>query len=184
MHTMVELARKTRSLSGIPADRIPFDELMQASEPVILRGLASEWPLVQRGRESAASAVEYLKSFCGPRPATVYHGDPSIHGRFAYDESFTAFNYTAQRAPLADILTQVLAHADDDEAPAFYAGSTDVDTFLPGLRAQNDLVLDHEMFRAFKPIVSIWLGNRTVAAAHFDESHNLACCMVGRRRFT
>jgi hypothetical protein len=181
---MVDLNRKTRVLSGIPPDRIPFDELLEAGEPAILRGVATDWPLARHGRESAAHAVAYLKQFCSPKPATVYMGEPGIAGRFFYNEQFSGFNFTAQRMPLGECLERVLSHVDDVRPPSFYAGSTDVDTFLPGLRAQNDLVLDHEMFKQSPPVVSIWIGNRTVACAHFDQSHNLACCMVGRRRFT
>jgi hypothetical protein len=137
-----------------------------------------------RGRESAASAVAYLKRFCGPRPANVYIGDPAIGGRFFYNDQFSGFNFTSHRLPLAECLDRVMAHADNAQAPSFYAGSTDVDLFLPGLRTENDLLLGHQMFQGSRPVVSIWIGNRTIASAHYDQSHNLACCMVGRRRFS
>jgi len=32
--------------------------------------------------------------------------------------------------------------------------------------------------------VSIWLGNQSLAACHYDASDNLACCVRGVRRFT
>jgi ribosomal protein L16 Arg81 hydroxylase len=32
--------------------------------------------------------------------------------------------------------------------------------------------------------MSVWLGNRTCIAAHFDLPDNLACVVAGRRRFT
>jgi hypothetical protein len=181
---MVEVLRRTRVVEGVAADRIPFDELMESGQPVVLRGLARTWPLVARGLESAESAAAYLKSFCTPKPTTVYVGDAAIRGRFFYDTEYQGFNFDRKRLSLAECIDRVLAHADEADAPALYAGSTDVDIFLPGLRAQNDLALDHPMFRISRPTVSIWIGNRTVASAHYDQSHNLACCMVGRRRFT
>ena len=54
-------------------------------------------------------------------------------------------------------------------------GSTDVDLYLTGLRADNDLALDDAMFDNNRPLMSIWIGNRTVATAHFDMTHNLVC---------
>ncbi len=180
----MELARKTRVITGLSAERIPFDELLDSGEPAILKGLVRDWPLVAQGRESAASAVAYLKKYCTAKPAMVYVGEPAIKGRFFYNEAFTGFNFDRQRIPLSECLDRVLGHAGDPDAPAFYAGSTDVDIFLPGLRGENDLTFDPATFGNSRPVVSIWIGNRTVASAHYDQSHNLACCMVGRRRFS
>ena len=64
-------------------------------------------------------------------------------------------------------------------APALYVGSTEIDGFLPPFRAANDLP-----FGDRAPLASIWLGNRTTIAAHYDLPDNLACVVAGRRRFT
>jgi hypothetical protein len=58
-------------------------------------------------------------------------------------------------------------------------GSTTVEACLPGFRDENDVA-----FGAYRPLTSIWLGNRSRVAAHFDLPDNLACCVAGRRRFT
>lgn len=181
---MVNPIRTTRQLAGIAPDAIPYGELIEGGEPAILKGVARDWELVRRGLESAASAVAYLKRFAGLRPVVVFRGEAAHRGRFFYNDDFSGFNFTAQRAPLGDTLDAMLASDGDPSSPSLYIGSTDVDLYLPKLRAQNDLPLNHPMFAHSSPIVSIWIGNRTVASAHFDESHNLACCMVGRRRFT
>ncbi len=176
--------RKTQEITGIEPGRIPYGELLEAGKPVILKGVARDWPLVRRGLESAQTAMDYLRRFANPRPASVYTLPPELNGRFAYDESFTALNFKTERLPLGECFDRLAAQLNEPGAPSLYAGSTDVDLYLPGLRIENDLVLDDPMFERIRPVVSIWLGNRTVAAAHFDVSHNLACCMVGRRRFT
>jgi hypothetical protein len=177
-------ARAARRIAGVTPDAIPFGELFEAQEPVVLEGLAGDWPLVAHGREGPAAAVEYLKSFASDRPTTAFTGPPEIAGRFHYNPDLTGLNFRAERVPLGSFLDTVLAHLDDPAPPAFYAGSTDLDTYLPGLRAENDLPLHDAAFSFQPPLASIWLGNRTVAAAHHDMSNNLACCMVGRRQFT
>jgi hypothetical protein len=173
-----------RRLSGIAPEAIPFDALIEAQQPAVMAGLARDWPLVACGHEGPAAAVDYLKRFAGDRPVTAFTGPPDIGGRFHYKSDLTGINFATERMPLAQFLDDVLAHLDDPAAPSFYAGSTDLDTYLPGLREENDLPLDHPAFSAQPPLASIWIGNRTVVAAHHDMSNNLACCMVGRRRFT
>src|SRR5690606_1306790 len=48
-----------------------------------------------------------------------------------------------------------------------------------GFRGENDLGMGDR-----QPLVSIWLGNRTRIAAHHDLPDNIACVVVGHRRFT
>ena len=178
------VSRRTRAIEGVRPDAVPYAELLAAQEPVILKGVARDWPLVRRGLESPAAAMAYLEGFDAGRPVVGYTGAPEIGGRFFYDDAVTGLNFDAARVPLGAFLDRIAAHLDDAEGPSFYIGSTDLDTYLPGLRRENDLVLGDPMFAANPPIVSIWIGNRTIASAHYDMSNNIACCMAGRRRFT
>lgn len=178
------VAARTRELSGVAPDAIPYAELLGSQQPTILKGVARDWPLVRAGRDSPARAIAYLKSFDAGRPVTAFIGAPEIGGRFFYNDDVTAMNFQAGRVPLGETLDRVEAEQGAAGAPSVYIGSTDLDTYLPGLGAENGLVLNDPMFAANPPIVSIWLGNRTIAAAHYDMSNNIACCMVGHRRFT
>ena len=171
-------------LSGVSPDAIPFDELIERQQPTVLEGVARDWPLVAHGHDGPAATVDYLKQFAAERPVTAFTGPPEIGGRFHYNADVRGLNFIAERVPLGAFLETILTHLGDDAAPSFYAGSTDLDIFLPGLRARNHLPLDHPDFTHQPPLASIWIGNRTTAAAHHDMSNNLACCMVGRRRFT
>lgn len=176
--------RPARRIAGADAAALPFDYLFAAHAPVVLEGAASDWPLVAAGREGAGAAADYLRQFAAPLPVTVYTAPPAARGRFHYDDAATGFNFSAARAPLGEVLDALITSASDAEAPSIYVGSTDIDHFLPGFRAANDLALTHPNFAHQPPLASIWIGNRTTAAAHYDVSHNLACCVVGRRRFT
>lgn len=177
-------APAVRRLAGVRPDKVPWDRLFEERQPVVLEGLAGGWPLVEHGRAGPDAAVRYLKQFAGDRPVTGFTGPPEIAGRFHYDAELKGMNFASGRHALGEFLDTILAHLDDEAPPSFYIGSTDLDIFLPGLRAENDLRLDHPAFGVKPPLVSIWIGNRTTAAAHYDMSNNLACNMVGHRRFT
>jgi hypothetical protein len=56
-----------------------------------------------------------------------------------------------------------------------------VDSCLPGFGEANTLDLAAQGIGA---PASIWIGNRVTASCHYDAPNNIACCAVGRRRFT
>jgi hypothetical protein len=174
--------RETRVITGVKADALPIEELIEEQQPAILKAAASDWPLVRKGLDSPAAAIAYLKMFDAGRPIVGYTGAPAINGRFFYNDDLTGLNFAAARVPLSQLLDRIGDHLDDAAAPSFYIGSTDLDQYLPGLRAEHSI--DHPTFAQHPPTVSIWIGNRTVASCHFDFSNNIACNMVGRRRFT
>lgn len=178
---MAQVPCKTRVIEGIAPDAIPYAELVAAERPAVLKGVVRDWPLARTG--SPAGAAAYLKSFYQGRPVLAFIARPELRGRFGYTEDATKLDFASERGSLVDYLDTVLGLPDDQNAPSYYIGSTDVDVYLPGFRAENDLVLDHEMFERNRPIVGAWIGNRTTALAHHDMSNNIACCLVGRRRF-
>lgn len=181
---MTTPARKVIETTVASARDIPFDAVLQGQTPMIFKGLADEWPLVRKGLESPRAAMDYLLANDRGGRLLAYVGDPAIGGRFFYDDSRTAMNFRAERAGLDDILRRIEAGFVQAEAPSLYIGSTDMETFFPGLAAENDLGLTAETFGPQPPLASLWIGNRTVAAAHYDMSNNIAVCAVGHRRFT
>lgn len=176
----VKLVREVHSgLSGLD-----WAELVRRQEPLVVRGALNDWPMVQAARLSDEAAIAYLRGFVTDTAATCLVGEAAIGGRFGYTASVTGVNFTAERMPLSQVLARLAATIDDDATPSLYVGSTDVDTYLPGFRLTNDLEQADPSFAAVPPIVSIWLGNRTTAIAHYDMSNNIACCLAGTRRFT
>ena len=181
---MVEIARKVRTLEGVAPDAIPYADLLQEEVPTILKGVAKNWPLTQKGTQSIEAAMDYLKAFYRGRPVVGYNCAAEFRGRYFYNEDLSGLNFERGRVLLTDYLDEIREHIGDAVAPSYYIGSTDLDIYLPGFRAENDLVLNDPMFADNPPVVSIWIGNRTTASAHYDMSNNIACCLVGNRRFT
>jgi hypothetical protein len=181
---MPAVTRRTRVIEGMDARSLPAAALIADGRPAILRGIARHLPLVAAGLESPRSAIAWLKQFDGGRPVTAYVGDPSIGGNFGYTEDCAGLNFAREQGLLSDYLDRLLAGLDDADPPAIYIGSTDIDRYLPGLRAHATLPFADPELVAHPPLASIWIGNRTKAAAHYDMSNNIAVTLVGSRRFT
>ena len=176
-------SRRVREIDAAQGAPIDPHALVLAGEPVVVRGLARDWPLVAAGRGGAQAAADYLLSFYNGRPGVGYTAPAEVGGRFFYDDSLTRLNFDAGRVQLDDYMGRMLAQLGDEGAPSFYVGSTDLDLYFPGLAAAgNHLALDGPAFAGV--LRSIWIGTRTIASAHHDMSNNIACVAVGERRFT
>ena len=160
-------------------------EVSQAAEwcdvdrgrPAILRGLIQNWPAVQAG----SALIDYLKSFYSGQPAPLFEAPAAVGGRFFYNATLDGFNFESRRAPITELFDRLTRGRGDPAAPALYAGSVSLPIYFPGFTAANHI---RGLINVPSVLESIWIGNRTCIAAHFDNTDNIACVVAGRRRFT
>jgi len=155
------------------------DEILPANEPVVLRGLVGDWPAVARARESSVAIAQYLADFDTGAPATALMTPPEEEGRIFYDATMGGFNYLRSRRTVTQVLEQVLRYAQFERSPAVAMQTARIRECAPGFEADNAMPL---VDARVQPLM--WFGTAIVTPAHFDESHNIACCVAGRRRFT
>lgn len=170
-----------RTLEGLAPGALPLEALVDAGEPVVLRGIARDWPMVQAGLRSTQAALGYLRGFEAGVPVTYSFGGPEIEGRPFYNEDFTRLNVEVRRGLLTQVLDDIEATLEAPRPPTYYVASLLIERALPGFAQHNDAGLAGQGIDAS---ASIWIGNRVTASCHFDTPDNLACCAVGRRRFT
>ena len=178
---MVEVAGSIRVLEGCRPDALPLDALLEGGQPVVLKGLVRDWSLVQAGLQGMQAAMQYLRGFYNGQPVRYSYGGPEVAGRPFYNADFSDLNCDVRRSSLDQVLDEIASHADDAKPPTYYVASLLTDGCLPGLRESNDL--DFAAHGISAP-PSIWIGNRVIASCHYDAPNNIACCAVGRRRFT
>src|SRR4029079_2280190 len=175
---MLAVANTIEEIAGTDPQSLS-EELLARTQPAVVRGLVSSWPVARAGRDSAAATDAYLRRFYKDATVNAMLGAPDIGGRFFYSDDLSGFNFKSVRIRLDAVLDEIARQSPSQVPPAIYVGSTTVDTCLPGFRGENDLG-----FGDRQPLVSIWLGNRTRIAAHHDLPDNVACVVVGHRRFT
>ena len=175
---MLKIEREVKEVENNCVGHIP-GQVFESAEPLILRGLVRDWPLTKLGLESFDEASNYILKFYENRPVNVALGDSETSGRVFYNEDFTGFNYKSLKVGMDKLLEKIGEHKEDTAPPAMYMASTMVDQWLPGFRKENDIDVP-----GADPLVSIWMGNRSRIGAHYDLPDNIACSVIGRRRFT
>ncbi|MCL1052068.1 cupin-like domain-containing protein [Shewanella abyssi] len=175
---MLTVENSVKQICNCKPGDIP-EFVLSSTQPLILKDFAADWPLVKAGKQSAQTAIDYLLEFYTGTPVTACYSDNDQQGRVFYNEQLTGFNFRASQVDLKQVFDKLLSHLDDAAPPTLYVGSTEVNRWLPGFAAANPLAIED-----IHPLTSVWIGNQSRIAAHFDFPNNLACSAVGHRRFT
>lgn len=155
------------------------DDILTGQEPVVFRGLITDWPFVQAGRRSEEEAQAYLLGRYNGAPLVACVGGPETAGRPFYNDDMSGLNFESRQVALDFFIGKLQEHAADPSPPLLYIASTTIEDCLPTFRQDNDVPLGDR-----SPLASIWMGNRSTISAHYDLADNIACVAVGRRRFT
>ena len=163
-------------------DRERFErEIVPKGEPAVFRGLVSEWPAVRAASGGDEELAKFLRAAATDEPFETWFGQPEIDGRFGYSDDFAGFNHERKLATVDQLLDLLLRQKGNARPYSMYAGGIPVRRHLQGLLPAIPVPL----LDTGKPtLISLWLGNRTRTAAHWDLPQNLACVVAGRRRFT
>ncbi len=159
-----------------------FDEAVRpAFQPVVIRGAAAHWPIVEAAKQSAAAALDLIDGMDSGAMAEIMIAPASENGRFFYSRDMRGFNFKRERAALRQVTTQLRQLASHSTPLAVYAGAASTDTHLPAFASAHPFPLAG---MCSDTAGRIWLGNATQVATHFDLSDNFAIVAAGSRRFT
>lgn len=176
----VQKSRSTKVYENVDRD-VFLRTIKPDARPAILKGLVGDWPATRAGRASPAALDAYLRPLATATPAPYFEGRAATDRRFFYTAGLDGFNFERKRAPAADILDRLLKLIDTPSPPALYAGALNTAHYFPGFSGDNALP---GLIEASAVLESIWIGNDTVIAPHYDNTENIACVVAGRRRFT
>ena len=175
---MLQIENSVKVIEGLRPDNIP-DQVLRSTEPLLLKGLVNEWPMVEAANKSSRAAIDYVRDFYQDATVGIFFTGPESGGRYFYTDDVRGENYQRAMVKLDAVLDRIEENIGAPRPQYVYMGSTTVDNCLPGFRKSNDVDLHGR-----RALASIWLGNSTRIAAHFDVPDNLACCAAGRRSFT
>lgn len=154
-------------------------EIAEPCQPLIVRGAFRDWPVARAAARSPQALRDYLCRFTNDTPADVFIGDPEIAGRYYYAEGLDGFNFERVSTDAASAIDRILESAGAPGSRTLYLGSLPADVYFPGFARENAAPM-------LAPDVTprIWIGNASFVSCHYDALDNIACAVLGRRRFT
>jgi hypothetical protein len=154
-------------------------EVVEGCQPVVIRGLVGDWPVVRAASNSPRTLREYLATFDVGGRVDAFFADPAIAGKYYYKPGLEGFNFERRTMGFIEAVEAIVEAVDFPGSKSVYVGSVPTAECLPGFAAGNPMPL---LGSATSP--RIWLGTASNVSSHYDTLDNLACVISGRRRFT
>ena len=167
-----------KPISEIKKSEFNFD-LFDTNQPVVIRGLVEDWPLVKASSSNVENLVSHILCYYEGDRVLAFVSSPESGNKFTYANSDTRKSFSEMETTLDLLLETILELKDKENPSTAYMGSTSIDYVLPGLSKDNNFDINNE-----SPIKSIWIGNSSVVPPHFDVPDNIAFVCSGKRRFT
>ena len=154
-----------------------FARLREASEPVVLRGLVSGWPVVAAAKDERLGA--YLSGLATDESVPMVRARADERGRLHYTPTIQRPNFEREPVSIRGFFAELARQAEVPSPDTLAIQGLAAENVLPGFTAANPMPL---LPQGVEP--RLWLGTEAVVATHHDQMENIACVAAGRRRFT
>jgi hypothetical protein len=154
-------------------------KIVPLHQPAVLRQAVKHWPAVQAALQSDMQLQHYFAALDNRAEINTVLAHPDSGGRLSYNDTLTGFNFERQKAPVTAVINELRKINGKKDALHIAVQSARTDACLPDFHRLNTMPL-----LAADICPRIWVGNRIIVPAHFDNADNLACVVAGSRRFT
>lgn len=154
-------------------------EVLPGGQPMVLREVARDWPLVIAAREDPHKAMAMLETGGNARETGILRADPAVEGRFHYGQDVHSFNFIRGQGNIAGIIAGLREQENSSQPFAMAAQSMIAERHFPGFTRTHPMPLVPQVAAP-----RLWIGNAAKVATHNDSIDNVAVVAAGRRRFT
>lgn len=155
------------------------DRIVPRARPVVMRGLAADWPLVLMAKAGPDRWLAALSANASAAPVDIIRADPDEQGRFHYRPDGEKLNFIRGHASLPVFLAVLREQAQLERPFAMAVQGLLADRHVRGFKDRHPTPL---VPGECEP--RLWIGNASKVATHNDPVDNIAVVVAGRRRFT
>jgi hypothetical protein len=158
-------------------DGAAFAKIREAGEPVVIRGLVSDWPVVAAAGRGELGG--YLSALATDEHVPLVRARAAEGGQLHYTPSIEGPNFGREPVSIPGFFVELERQATAPSPDTLAIQGFPADKVMPGFSADNPMRLPPA---GVEP--RIWLGTSAIVATHNDQVENIACVAAGRRRFT